>query len=423
MLTPFLARLNDEVITPTAKGLPARAYGSSVSEFLGTEPRIEEFWTPVVAIGAEAMAHNIALLERWTRERGLAFMPHGKTMMAPALWQRQLQAGAAGISLATLGQVRMGRTAGLQTIQLANEALDPAGLAWLAGELHDEDFHFTCWVDSIAGAALMEQALERAGAPRRVDVLVELGVAGGRSGIRGTGPARELAEYVARSSWLRLAGVGGYEGVVGGERTPRVVAGVKDFLAAQVQLHHDLADLYDDGPLMVTAGGSAFFDLVAEAYTAGREGAPARTSWVIRSGAYLTHDEGHYRGLSPLDEEFVPAQEALRPAFTAYARVISAPEPGLVIADAGRRDVPYDIDLPFLRGAGETLAGPFHPLPGRVTNLNDQHTFVTVEGEMPEVGSVLTFGVSHPCTTFDKWVYLPIVADDGRVLDLVRTFF
>src|SRR5699024_9658047 len=125
------------------------------------------------------------LLEGWTRERGLALMPHGKTMMAPALWQRQLEAGASGISLATMGQVRMGRVAGLKTIQLANEAVDPAGLAWLAGELRDDDFTFTCWVDSIAGAELMERALAQAKAPRKVDVLIELGVAGGRSGIRG----------------------------------------------------------------------------------------------------------------------------------------------------------------------------------------------------------------------------------------------
>src|SRR5699024_10546103 len=159
----------------------------------------------------------------------------------------------------------------------------------------DEAFEFTCWVDSISGAKTMEAALQRAHAPRKLNVLIELGIFEGRSGIRGLGPARELAEYLAKSSWLRLAGVSGYEGVVGSHRTPDIVASVQDFLNQQVELHHNFADLYDDGPLTVTAGGSAFFDLVAEAYAQGRAGAPANTSWVIRSGAYLTHDEGHYR--------------------------------------------------------------------------------------------------------------------------------
>lgn len=423
MLTPFIAALNEETITPTAKGLPHRAYGASVAQFLSTEPRIEEFWTPLVAISEEAMDHNIALLTSWTRERDLGFMPHGKTMMSPSLWQRQLDAGAEGIALATLGQVRMGRAAGLSRIQLANEAVDPLGLAWLAGELHDENFEFTCWVDSFRGVELMERALAGAGAPRKVDVLIELGVAGGRTGVRGLAAARELAERVAESDWLRLAGVSGYEGVVGGNRERSTVEAAESFLAEQVELHHALADLYDDGPLMVTAGGSAFFDLVATAYARGREGAPESTSWVIRSGAYLTHDEGHYRGLSPLDEEFVSGQEALIPALTGYARVVSAPESGLVLADAGRRDLPYDLHLPFLRGNADTLAGPFQPIAGEVTGLNDQHAFVSVDGESPPVGSVLSFGVSHPCTTFDKWVYLPVVTADGRVTDLVRTFF
>jgi len=423
MLEPFLTRLRGETITPTAKGLPERAYGATVADFLKTTPRIEDFWTPLVALNDEAMRHNLDLLAGWTSERGLEFMPHGKTMMAPSLWQRQLDAGAAGISLATLGQVRMGRTAGLRVIQLANEALDPNGLAWLAGELHDEEFEFTCWVDSLEGVQIMEAALEHARAPRKLNVLIELGVSGGRTGVRGLPAARELAERVAASRWLRLSGVSGYEGVVGGKRTPEILTGVQEFLAQQVELHHSLADLYDDGPLLVTAGGSAFFDQVAAAYTRGREGAPEGTSWVIRSGAYLTHDEGHYRGLSPLDEEVISGGAALRPALTGYARVLSAPEPGLVLADAGRRDLPYDIHLPFLRGNAATLAGPFQPVDGEVTGLNDQHAFVSISGENPPVGSVLSFGISHPCTTFDKWVYLPIVAADGQVVDLARTFF
>lgn len=423
MLQNFLQELSRKKIPPTAKGLPERAYGACVAGFLRTAPRIEEFWTPLVAISSEAMTHNIDVFARWVSERGLGFMPHGKTMMAPALWNRQLEAGADGITLATLGQVRMARGAGLERIQLANQALDPHGLAWLARELEDESFEFMCWVDSLSGARLMEAVLGQARSPRKVTVLIELGVRGGRSGVRGVEAARELAEQVARSEWLRLGGVAGYEGVIGGERTDGVVQGVAEYLAEQVELHRRLADLYDDGPLTVTAGGSAFFDEVATAYASGRDTAPEGTSWVIRSGAYLTHDDGHYRRLSPLDDARVPKDQALLPALTGYARVLSAPEPGLVIGDAGRRDLPYDMGLPILRGVAESLAGPFRAIDGEVRQLNDQHTFVEIAGRSPEVGSVLSFGISHPCTTFDKWMYLPVVTHEGDVLDLVRTFF
>lgn len=374
----------------------------------------------MVTISETALDHNLNLLKSWCQEHELEFIPHGKTMMAPALWQRQLDAGARGISLATLGQVRMGLAVGLRSIQLANEAIDPLGLQWLATELGD-DFDFTCWVDSVAGVEMMERNLELGGAKQKVNVLIDYGVAGKRTGVRTLEEGRALAERVVQSSYVRLAGVAGYEGVSGGDRRAETIAAVRRHLADLVQLHRNLEDLYDSGPLMVTAGGSAFFDLVAEAF-AEREGVP-KASWVIRSGAYLTHDEGHYRGLSPLDELVADSGEVLKPALTGYARVISAPEAGWVYGDGGRRDFPYDIDLPFVRGVAPTLAGPFEVISGEVTKLNDQHTFVRVDGYGPPVGSVLSFGLSHPCTTFDKWHYLPVVADDGRVTDLIRTYF
>src|SRR5690625_75273 len=98
MLEPFLTRLRGETITPTAKGLPERAYGATVADFLRTAPRIEDFWTPLVALNDEAMRHNLDLLAGWTSERGLEFMPHGKTMMAPSLRSEERRAGKELIS-------------------------------------------------------------------------------------------------------------------------------------------------------------------------------------------------------------------------------------------------------------------------------------------------------------------------------------
>jgi D-serine deaminase-like pyridoxal phosphate-dependent protein len=59
-----------------------------------------------------------------------------------------------------------------------------------------------------------------------------------------------------------------------------------------------------------------------------------------------------------------------------------------------------------------------------VTSVNDQHLFLSVSPEVVlEVGDVVRLGLSHPCTVFDKWQLLPVVDDDGIVVDLVRTFF
>ena len=58
------------------------------------------------------------------------------------------------------------------------------------------------------------------------------------------------------------------------------------------------------------------------------------------------------------------------------------------------------------------------------TGLNDQHAYVTVPAETPlQVGDLVSFGVSHPCTTFDKWQLLYLVDDAYNVTGAVRTYF
>lgn len=414
----------DELLTARDKGIPARAIGLTVDQFLASEPRLSEFWTPVIALDDAAMRANIAVMAAWTAERGLDLMPHGKTTMAPALWQRQLDAGCPGITLATMGQVRTARTFGLDSVMLANAVVDARSLRWLAEELGDPTFRFVSWADSLDTVDAMERALREVGVPRRVDVCVELGAAGGRTGARSVEEAVEIGRRIAASDVLRLAGVGGYEGALGHDRSDAALAAVRAYLADQLVVHEALSDLYDDGDVFVTAGGSAYFDLVAEVY------APAiardsRTRFTLRSGAYIVHDDGFYRGISPLDATHTGTDEGmLRSAMRGYARVVSRPEPALALLDGGKRDLPFDEGLPVVHGRAADLGQPLEELAGAsVTAMNDQHTFL--RGGEVAIGDVVALGLSHPCTAFDKWHYLPVVesAESDRVVELVRTYF
>ena len=82
---------------------------------------------------------------------------------------------------------------------------------------------------------------------------------------------------------------------------------------------------------VVTAGGSAYFDDVAEVLgPLLAEGARV----VLRSGAYLTHDDGHYRHLSPLGEHPRTSGSGLVSALHGWVRVSSQPEPGLAWSTA-----------------------------------------------------------------------------------------
>lgn len=419
-----MVRVDDAPLTARDKGLPDRAIGLTTAEFLATRPRLDEFWTPLIALDDAAMDANIATMSAWCADRGLEIMPHGKTTMAPKLWQRQLDAGATGITLATMGQVRTGREFGLESIMLANAAVDPRSLAWLAGELADPRFRFVSWADSIATVEAMERGLLVADAPRAVEVCVELGAAGGRTGARSIEEAVRVAERIAASPALRLAGVGGYEGSLGHDRSVEALAAVTAYLEAQLELHAALAPLYDDGEVIITAGGSAYFDVVADVWArAVRDG---RTRFTLRSGAYIVHDDGFYRGISPFDEGASHPVGSPRfiNAMNGFARVVSSPEAGLALVDGGKRDLPYDEGLPIPRAWRVSSSEDWRPLQAGVSAMNDQHSYVRSEQPLP-IGAVVRLGLSHPCTAFDKWRVLPVVesAESDLVVDLVRTWF
>ena len=414
------------VLTAEHKGFPDRAHGLTIAEFLATQPRLSEFWTPLLVIDDQALRHNSETIASWCGQQGLTLMPHGKTTMAPVLWQRQLDDGAAGITLATMAQVRAGREWGLSNILLANAAIDRRSLTWLAGELADPRFRFTCWADSVAAVDAMNVALADVTLPRPIDVCVELGGAHGRTGARSIDDAMAVARHIDSSPALRLAGVAGYEGALGHDRDAETVKTIAAWLDDLLRLHEAVRDLYTPGPIMVSAGGSAYPDLVADAFAA-RAAAEPEVQWVIRSGASLTHDDGFYRGISPFDEAARDGAPRLRSALHGYARVVSHPEPRLALLDGGKRDFPLDEGLPIPRGVLADLGEPerdAHDL--AVTALNDQHAFARGAGAVALViGDVVRLGLSHPCTAFDKWRMIPVVesADSDVVVDVIATLF
>ncbi|MCO6009844.1 alanine racemase [Actinoallomurus purpureus] len=422
-----VAELAAERLDWRFKAVPASAWGTTVAGFVAGGPSLEDFGTPLLTLDESALAHNLRTMAGWCAAVGVDLAPHGKTTMAPALWERQLAAGARAITLANLPQVRVARAFGVRRVHLANTVLDPAGLRWIAAELdRDPDFSLTCWVDSVRAVELIEEAL--GGGPglpgaRPIDVCVELGRVGGRTGARTLDEALTVADAVVSAGRLRLVGVSGYEGALAHDAAPESVAAVEAYLRDLLALHdrirdRGLLDAADEtGDAVITAGGSAYFDAVARVLAPASD---AGTRVVVRSGAYLIHDDGFYRGISPFARD--GAAVPLRSAMHGWARVVSRPEPALALLDGGKRDFPYDEGLPepqLVRCRG--------PLPGgaHVSAMNDQHAFLRDAGV--SVGDVVRLGLSHPCTAFDKWALIPVVddaeADRPVVVDLVRTFF
>ncbi|MFE2237674.1 alanine racemase [Streptomyces sp. NPDC059442] len=418
--------LADERVDHRFKALPPDAEGLTVRELAAQRRNLFSggFTTPVLALSAESLEHNLRLLETYAEHHGLAFAPHGKTSMAPQLFARQLVHGAWGITAAVPHQARVYRAHGIARIFLANELVDAAALRWLAAELDaDPDFRFLCYVDSVRGVELMDAALTEAGARRPVDVVVELGAGdGARTGARTEADCTAVADAVAATRTLRLAGVAGYEGEVPDATAARVRAWLDRLVALAAAFDKAGRFAPELGEIVISAGGSAWFDTVADAFA----GIPALSLPVLRllrSGAYVSHDDGHYRHLTPFNR--IPEEGALQPAFRLWAQVVSRPTPEQAFTNAGKRDAAYDLDLPEAQVVRSGRDGSRRPATGiTVTGLSDQHGWLRTgpEAEL-EVGDWLGMGLSHPCTSFDKWQLIPLVEADGTVVDYIRTFF
>jgi D-serine deaminase-like pyridoxal phosphate-dependent protein len=420
-----IAELDREPVGHRFKGLPFDAAGLTVGELAAQRRDLFDggFATPVLVLSEEALEHNLAALEHFADARGLSFAPHGKTSMAPQLFARQLARGAWGITLAVPHQVRVAREFGVRRIFLANELVDAAALRWAGGELDaDPSFELITYVDSVRGVELMDAALRAAGTRRRLDVVVELGGGeGARTGVRTDEEAGAVAAAVAATGTLRLVGVAGYEGEVPQASPERVRDWLRRLVALAAALDAD--GRFADAPeIVVSAGGSAWFDAVADVFAGIPElSRPVRR--LLRSGAYVTHDDDHYRRITPFNR--VPEQGALEPAFRLWTQVVSRPAAGQAFLNAGKRDAPFDLGLPQVAAVRSARTGEVRA-PGdgvRVTRLSDQHAWLELPAhETLEVGDWVALALSHPCTTFDKWQLIPATRGSA-VTSYIRTFF
>lgn len=378
---------------------------------------------PALIVHERALNHNIRWMQTFVTDSGAELAPHGKTSMVPAFFRRQLHEGAWGMTLATAVQTRAAHAHGVPRVLMANQLVGTPNMALIADLLADPMFEFHCMVDHPDNVAALGEFFGARGL--RLNVMIEYGVPGGRCGCRNEQQVLALADAIAAQPALALTGIEGYEGVIHGEHA---VAGIKAFAASLVSL---AVDLQDKGAFalarpIVTASGSAWYDLIAEAFDA--QAVRDRFLSVLRPGSYVVHDHGIYKDAQccVLDRR-AELTEALRPALEVWAHVQSLPEPGFAVIAMGKRDVAFDAGLPnpllrfkpgVLPAAGDDVSAC------KVTAVMDQHAFMTVApGCELKVGDIIAFGTSHPCLTFDKWRVGCLVDEDMSVIESFATFF
>ena len=428
-----LDAIHNELIDERTKGFP-----------YGTPPmalnRIgEQGWQllngalpfPLAVLKDAALAHNHCWMRDFTSATGVLLAPHGKTTMAPQIFAQQLAAGAWGITVATVQQLTVCVRFGVRRVIMANQLVGPSAVAEVIRlqEAHPE-LEFFFLVDSEAQLRLIEAEAERHPMSRPLTALLELGIPGGRTGCRSQTQASALASAIAASASVDLAGIECYEGLQLTGDSAHDADFVTGLMHAvrELALACDAAGQFAGTAIVLSAGGSAAFDVVARELPT-RLSKPVHT--ILRSGCYVTHDSGFYARM--LDNVRLrsgarwQSRPGLQPALEVWAQVQSRPEPGLAILTMGKRDASFDIDLPrpqwHFRAGRDTLPCPA-PDSWRIAAMNDQHAYLHVPADADlQVGNLIGTGISHPCTTFDKWRVLFTVDDRYRVTGAIRTFF
>jgi D-serine dehydratase len=421
-------------LPPGTKGLPLDGSIVRLGDLAGRGLNLlrGDLPMPVAVLKQSALDNNLTAMQAYIERVGVKLAPHAKTTMCPQLFERQLKHGAWGLSVATMTQFKLchdiGDDIGLTHLILANQLVGKAeitGLARLSAQTPHRAYYVL--VDSFDGARAIAEGFGSCPGAPPARLLIEMGMPHARCGVRTLEEGQALARAIQALPHVELHGVEGYEGLLVSDQADRDATAVLSYLRTVLKLCESLtAEKQFAAPdqIIVSAGGSAYYDLVAHVLSGNAPGIVP----ILRSGCYVTHDIGFYRRLmTHIQRRAIegPAPH-LVPALEVWSRVISLPQPNQAIVLMGKRDVSYDIDLPVARwwfrdgrhDAPRSIDGLV------VEKLNDQHAYLSVPSDAGlAIGDLLGFQISHPCTTFDKWSLLMEVDDGYTVVGGLKTFF
>jgi D-serine dehydratase len=381
---------------------------------------------PIAVLSQDEMAYNSREMMAFCKRHGCDIAPHGKTNMSPTLVAMQLADGVWGISATSNWQMRTFYAMGVPRVILTNEVVNPTIITWISKTLdRDKNFDLLMYVDSVAGVKLLNDVLAQLKPSRPLTLLVEMGIKGGRAGARTKETALEVAKAVAAADYLLLRGISGFEGVALAPEGKTVLDGVDAFLDLIVDTLYAIdaqGSFAETAEIVLTAGGSNYFDRVVAKFAPVSLSKPVRK--VLRSGCYLTHDDGVGSPDARVKDPSVDLPH-FHSAIDLWGEVLSIPEPTRAIVGLGKRDASFDISMPvpkLIRRKGQST---FEPATGMSTHtMNDQHLYLNLgEGASVALGDLISFGIAHPCTTFDKWRNLVVVDEHHTIIDIIDTYF
>jgi D-serine deaminase-like pyridoxal phosphate-dependent protein len=310
---------------------------------------VSELPTPCLVLDLAAAERNIERMARHLDGTGVRLRPHIKVHKSPELARRQCDAGAIGVTTATVGETLAMARSGLAPVLLANQIVTDHDMT-LIGSLARESEVIVA-VDADVHLERLSRCAGVAGATIGIAVEVDIGM--GRCGARTSAQALALARSAEILPGLELRGVMGYEGHCSDD--PVRASRERRTRAALHVLSEVVLSLTDAGMRceLVSAGGTGTYDITARF--------PGVTE--IQAGSYALMD--CYHALVTPEFEF---------ALTVCASVISR-HGSLVICDAGRKALGDGLANPRLAGGGVEPAF-----------VNEEHSGFRATSPSPRMG-------------------------------------
>ncbi len=348
---------------------------------------LAEIDTPAFIVDLPRLRANIQRVGQSAAEAGLELRPHIKAHKTPEIARMQVDAGAPGVTAAKVSEAEAMIDAGIPDVFIANEVVGEQKLRRLARLFERGYLSVAC--DSVAVAQGYSQSLE-------LDVIVEVDIGAHRCGVPPERTA-ELADAIGKLPSLNVVGVMGYASTAYQARTDEereAAAAREGKLLADVA-----ADLRSQGHAIKRVSGGC-----TPTATAYRKGCGLTE---IRSGTYVFYD------MNQVDLGVVTPDDI---SATVLATVISKPEPGRAIVDAGSKAMATQVKQ-LSAGFGWVKAD----LGAYLNQLNDEHGYLDLGQAEHDVaiGEKIEIIPPRVCTALNLYDELYLV-EDGRVVDVCR---
>lgn len=328
--------------------------------------------TPALVIDSAIVGRNVRRMADYARQHGLRLRPHTKTHKSLFLAAAQLDAGAAGLTVAKVGEAQLMAEV-CNDLLLAYPAVDPPRCEAVAALARDR--RISVALDTLTALDAVAQAARRAGTI--VGILVDLDVGLGRTGVQSAAQALSLAQSVEAAQGLRLDGLFCYPGHIwqSPDHQEPFLKAVSDRLQETLDLWaaHGLAASTVSGGSTPTAYRSHLVPQLTE----------------IRPGTYIFNDMNTALG------GFCSIDDC---AARIVCTVVSDAVPGKVIVDAGSKTLTSDRCIP----APESGHGHIVEYPqARISRLSEEHGEIEIPAgscdQAPKVGERLTIIPNHIC--------------------------